>query len=340
MSEDKKSVPLHRVAVVRPFVQFLEDVGTPVERMLSQAGLPYDALEFADNYLPSHGFWRFLVDAVFNEGINDLGFRVGQQFGVKVVDAKMSLLLQRSPTLFDGFQRSIKVVNQTVTHCKMGLLQLPDSDYAYLYHKPSCRADNPAVEQIGLYGLTWLCGIVRMFAGPSWTPKEIGVMTNYLPPPFVRQHFPDSRYRVAQPYYCISLENALLSLPPLPDKTQNHAVLGLGYTPVAETFTSSIQLVLRSYVLNSKISLGETAKICNMSSRTLQRKLADEGTSFNEILGHARFHVASKMLGDPSLKVAEVARQLRYSDAAHFSRAFRRVSGLTPSEYRLERTRT
>jgi len=56
------SIPLHRVAVVRPFTQFLEDIGASVERGCRLAGLPFHALESVDNFVPSHRFWSFLVN--------------------------------------------------------------------------------------------------------------------------------------------------------------------------------------------------------------------------------------------------------------------------------------
>jgi len=51
------------------------------------------------------------------------------------------------------------------------------------------------------------------------------------------------------------------------------------------------------------------------------------------VLNHARFRVASRMLQDPGMRVTDVAHRLGYSDVAHFSRAFRRIAGVSPSEY-------
>jgi hypothetical protein len=56
-----ESIPLHRVTIVRSFTQVLEDIGTPVERMFRQIGLPYSALDDKENYLPSHRFLKFLA---------------------------------------------------------------------------------------------------------------------------------------------------------------------------------------------------------------------------------------------------------------------------------------
>ena len=76
---------MHRVAVLHPFTRFLAEVGAPVEREIRQAGLPWCALEDADNYVPSHGYWKFLACSARAEGIEDLGFRVGEKFGANYI---------------------------------------------------------------------------------------------------------------------------------------------------------------------------------------------------------------------------------------------------------------
>lgn len=94
-----EAIPLHRIAVVLSFAQFLADIGAPVERGLRQAGLPTWALEHVNNYVPSNKFWAFVGDMARRDGIEDLGFRVGKRFGAGCADPNMPALLCHSPTL-------------------------------------------------------------------------------------------------------------------------------------------------------------------------------------------------------------------------------------------------
>ena len=71
-----------------------------------------------------------------------------------------------------------------------------------------------------------------------------------------------------------------------------------------------------------------------MSSRTLQRKLEDEGTSYNDVLNETRRELALRYIKEESLPLTEVSFLLGFSDSAAFSRAFKRWQGLSPSEYR------
>jgi AraC-like DNA-binding protein len=71
-----------------------------------------------------------------------------------------------------------------------------------------------------------------------------------------------------------------------------------------------------------------------MSPRTLQRRLAEEGSSYQEILAETRREAAERFLTGSALSVAEVGYLLGYSEPAAFHRAFKRWRGVTPLEYR------
>lgn len=70
-----------------------------------------------------------------------------------------------------------------------------------------------------------------------------------------------------------------------------------------------------------------------LSERSLRRKLADEGCSFQELLNQVRFEKAKQLLKE-GLTLEDIAVHLGYSDAGNFSHAFKRWSGLSPKHYR------
>ncbi len=78
---------------------------------------------------------------------------------------------------------------------------------------------------------------------------------------------------------------------------------------------------------------GQIARRLGMSPRSLQRTLADEGTSFTALLAEARLTLARSYLDEGRLPVTEIAFVLGFADTSAFSRAFRRWTGLAPSDY-------
>lgn len=81
------------------------------------------------------------------------------------------------------------------------------------------------------------------------------------------------------------------------------------------------------------LTIEEVAKALHLSTRTLKRRLAEEGTTFRALLEQARRERAMVLLRE-DLGLDEIAARLGYSDAANFSRAFRRWTGTTPGAWR------
>lgn len=75
------------------------------------------------------------------------------------------------------------------------------------------------------------------------------------------------------------------------------------------------------------------ADALGMNKRTLQRRLASEGTRFRDLLEGCRRDEAVNCLVDRGMPVHAVSARLGYSQPAHFARAFRRWTGRSPSDY-------
>ncbi|MCY1013835.1 helix-turn-helix transcriptional regulator [Nannocystis pusilla] len=70
------------------------------------------------------------------------------------------------------------------------------------------------------------------------------------------------------------------------------------------------------------------------SERTMQRRLRQAGTSFRDVVDDVRREAALAQLGRRDATVTDIAFMLGFSDLSAFSRAFRRWTGASPSEYR------
>lgn len=86
--------------------------------------------------------------------------------------------------------------------------------------------------------------------------------------------------------------------------------------------------------LAGTLSLIDAARSLGLSPRTLQRRLARLGTSFEVLVDQWRREQARQHLAQGAMPVASIARQLGYSDPAHFIRAFRRWEGHAPISWR------
>lgn len=104
--------------------------------------------------------------------------------------------------------------------------------------------------------------------------------------------------------------------------------------PLHETIAARVRSLLSTTLGDQVPTLGDLASKLKMSERSLQRKLADEKLTFEALLDQVRRDLALRYLADPKIAVAEIAYLLGYSEPSPFHRAFKRWTGLTPSEAR------
>ncbi|MBR7776952.1 AraC family transcriptional regulator [Undibacterium rugosum] len=81
-------------------------------------------------------------------------------------------------------------------------------------------------------------------------------------------------------------------------------------------------------------TLTELAQTLNLSTRTLDRYLTMEQTSFRKLYHQVRHVRAKELLANSHLTVTQVAYELGYTDLANFTRAFRKQEGKSPAEYK------
>ena len=97
---------------------------------------------------------------------------------------------------------------------------------------------------------------------------------------------------------------------------------------------AKIKLAILDSLPDHTLTEEEAAASQNMSLRTFQRRLEDEGTRFRALLDQTRTERAESLLGDPAYNLSEVGYHCGFSEQASFSRAFKRWTGKTPSGYR------
>jgi AraC-like DNA-binding protein len=73
----------------------------------------------------------------------------------------------------------------------------------------------------------------------------------------------------------------------------------------------------------------------NMSTRNLQRRLHQEGASFKMLLEKTRKDLSHQYIKNSNLSINEITFMLGFSEPANFTRAFKRWTDHSPSEYRL-----
>jgi AraC-like DNA-binding protein len=101
-----------------------------------------------------------------------------------------------------------------------------------------------------------------------------------------------------------------------------------------ESFSERVRATIQRKLTGSRPKMGEIARELHISSRTLQRRLQDAGSSFQKALEEARHQLARHYLTNSLLELSETAHLLGYEDSNSFVRAFRVWEGVPPAHWR------
>lgn len=101
-----------------------------------------------------------------------------------------------------------------------------------------------------------------------------------------------------------------------------------------DPFSRALHNAILKLLPVGEMTIDSVAHQLNVSRRTLQRRLADKDTQFQQVLQTLRSKQALRYLGDERLSITDIAFLLGYSDQGSFSNAFKSWHGQPPSEYR------
>jgi AraC-like DNA-binding protein len=137
---------------------------------------------------------------------------------------------------------------------------------------------------------------------------------------------------------CIELDNLYLELPVISAnyELQQQLLAKVGGL-LAGVGAGTLQSKIYSYLLTNSylytLSLEAVAANFNVSPRTLQRKLKEEGVSFLQIVDDVRRKLAVQYLSSGHYGIKDVAYTLGYTEQSAFIRAFKKWTGFTPGQY-------
>jgi len=323
------TIPLVRQAVLEPFIQAAELIGTPIKPVLQAVGLPALLTGDAELLLPELPCWHFVQKVARQEAMSTFGLFAATTLPHQDI-ASLSPLIGGCINLHELLKRFCYIaptqsnINEYVLREEKDLVWLEQQGFRLLAEDV----------QVQLFEVMGMAQLVQLAAGQQWYPPEIHLTVEHCADIENSEELGFSRILFSQRYPAIAIPRRLLPLP-LPTLDTRAAPPSM-----PDTFADALREAIKPYLGNTDPKIELLAQVMGTNVRTLQRRLAQQDLSYRCVLDQSRFLKAESLLEDTDIKLLDISLMLGFADPASFTRAFRRWAGVSPREYRRQRLGT
>jgi AraC-like DNA-binding protein len=316
----------------------LQERGIDPVPLLAEFGLEPAHFLDPENTIPFSEAGRLFARCAEVAGCPHFALLVGRRASFSSLGA-VGFLMESAPdvrTALHDLSRHFRVHNPNVA------ITVAEEDslvvFGYTIHRPVVEAHEHILDFAMAIGLN----LMQAMCGPDWHPIEV--------------RFAHARPRDLAPYQSFRSvlrfdegETALVFAPhwmdqrprgadPLLHMMMAHRVGDIEAHSNEDLVGRAVR-ILPALVLAHTATLAVVAKHLGLGVRTLNRRLAAEGTSFMQLREEASSAMARQLLESTRMPVTEIAGFLGYANPGAFTRAFCRWAGVAPTQWRMSKRR-
>jgi AraC-like DNA-binding protein len=312
----------------------LEELGVPASAVLRNAGLPLGLMDQPRVLLNTEelfALWRAIGQVSTNPAI---GLLLGTESKTERFHP-VSLAALSTENFGSAVEQMARYKQLT---CPEEILQeKDDGEWSIKFHwLLADEVEPPALMECCF---AWVLSVARHGTGTRLSPLRLEFVQSRAHLKIIERHF-------GCPATCGAERNAIVFRPAdaqRPFVTRNAELLAmlapqfeneLKQESRDENFVERVRLAVQQRLTGRRPTIEGIADALHISSRTLQRRLQDEGSNFQRVLEEARHQLARHYLNNSVLELNEAAYLLGYEDGNSFVRAFRTWEGVPPSRWR------
>ncbi|PTL81253.1 AraC family transcriptional regulator [Vitiosangium sp. GDMCC 1.1324] len=327
-------MPAALVTLSSVLLDRLAALGVDVPRLLRHAGV------LPSRFQPSKArltipeffaFWRALEEV---GGSRDLGLRVGAEALPHQLDVA-SLAALHSPSLGEALKKFARYKRLCTE--KTVRVETTGGEARISFHWENVEEALPLMLVDASFAS--LLALARRGTGSSLVPRRVELVRRRSDEAMLRRHF-GCEVRFDAPLDLLVFEETALARPFVTHNADLLAVMlpgleaALSQSMTPRSLADDVREVLGRSMRGESLGLERIAREVHMSSRTLQRRLKELGTSYQSLLDDVRRDTSRRLLASTDLDTGEIAFLLGFEELNSFTRAFHVWEGMPPTRWR------
>jgi AraC-like DNA-binding protein len=312
----------------------LRDVGLSPSAILARAGLPVTLFNEEKILLTTEEFFALYRGIAEVSGDPAIGLRLGTENRIERYDPiKIAALSTRS---FRNAVERLSRYKQLTCPEKIDLVER-GNECAVRFSWLLAQEEEPAVLVDVCFA--WIMTIAQRGAGRRIRPKRVEFQRPEESLQTYEKHFEcPVKFRAAKNVLVFS--KADMDVPFLTYNAELLAAIApqleaeLTKQMAEKNLREQVKAILKRLLAGQRPGIQDVARELRMSARTLQRRLTEDGATFQQLTEAARRELARHYLLHSSLELNETAYLLGYEDANSFFRAFHKWEGTSPGQWK------
>ncbi len=325
---------------IRHILEVLRSQGLNLAPLLEEHGIDEDALEGAENLISQTQYSRLLDEIIRRHPLPGLGLLDGR--GVNLLDhGLLGYAMFASASLGKAIERHSKY--QDVIGAVLHTALIVEGDTAHLRVVSVARPDMVDTQDKLVFELEslfaqwaeigpaigksrhWFTHVEFSYPAPAYKPMYDEILGK---PVLFRRQYNQINFPALLLEQTLSFANEEAAL-----LCEQQCAALLGELKQADGVVGKIRRLLANNP-GGYPSIEETAGTLAMGERTLRRRLAEEDTTYKQVVLDFRMELAASYLRGREITIQEVAYVSGYADPSNFHRTFSRYHGMTPNAYR------
>ncbi|WP_244813398.1 AraC family transcriptional regulator [Vibrio sp. B1FLJ16] len=329
---------LIRATNLRGYDELTQSLGGNPCSLLAKYHIPRADKRDEDSFIIFRNMIALLEETITELDCPDFGLRLAEYQGMGIL-GPISVIARSSATVGDALKNISEYLHVhcsalTINHMvqKQGLERSVKFEYSV-----QGQGIDYSVQGYEL-GLANAMHVLKLLCGKEFKPISAHFMHSRCGNEESYQKVFDCLINFNQDWCGFILEESAL-FTPLYSEDELTCKLAKDYLdslpcPFSSSVSDDVRRLIRGLLPTGQCSSEVIASHLSMHKRTLQRKLALESTTYDQILANERQIIVRKYLKDPNLKLSQISGLLGYSEQATFNRACRSWFNVTPRTYR------
>ena len=336
-----KPIPLARNGLILPIINFLDNLGTPIESYLHQANIPLAALENPEICLPLPMMVKFITKIAKAEGIDNLGITVAKTSSI-LNTGNFGYLMSQSFNTYDLVKRLCYFIPHAISIHGEKFWMIEEEENIWLcqqFIKPLHLYSG--FHHSEYYTLILMLDCLRLTLGNLFGIPDIYLTTSPETAKGLEEqiNLSNTRLHFNNPFLSICIPRKLFNIPLKNSPKTNIVSQNLNIreweskAPVCD-FVPSLEQTVKALLLEKYPTINITAEATGLSVRSLQRYLSQHNLTYSRLMDKVRYELALSLLNNPEISLIDISYSVGFKDPANFSHSFRRWAGISPSQFR------